>query len=82
MELLVTSKTITRYSGKILGNSLSDLIVLSGTVFGEILVWSVDGDNSHILHRLTGHKVLFSLHSINNIFIVKVIFSFTVKLYQ
>jgi hypothetical protein len=45
------------YSGKILGESLSDIIILSGTVFGEILVWGIRNSQVSLFHRLDGHKV-------------------------
>ena len=45
------------YSGKILGESLSDIIILSGTVFGEILVWGIRHSQFSLFHHLAGHKV-------------------------
>jgi len=54
------------YCGKILGNDLDDLIVLSGTVFGEILVWAaraVEDSPQQLFHRLSGHNgVIFSVN--------------------
>ncbi|XP_066597606.1 tRNA (34-2'-O)-methyltransferase regulator WDR6 isoform X2 [Prorops nasuta] len=58
-----------RYGGAILNNCINDCIILSGTVFQEILIWSIkpnknDKDTSvPIMHRLLGHKgVIFSLN--------------------
>ena len=49
-----------RYCGKFIGNFLEDLVVLSGTVFGEILVWSAEAnqEKQQLFHRLSGHNVL------------------------
>lgn len=44
------------------GTSQENLVIFSGTVFQEILIWKINNDYSTgksmpILHRLTGHKV-------------------------
>lgn len=52
------------YSGKILGDSWDDVIVLAGTVFSTIAIWSNSGNSrdKEIIHRLEGHKgVIFSV---------------------
>lgn len=53
------------YCGKILGDHLSQLTILAGTVFGNILVWaaSTSQKDKHLFHRLTGHNgVIFSIN--------------------
>lgn len=47
------------YSAYIYGESLSNLIIFSGTVFCEILIWKPqeDTDECCILRRLLSHKV-------------------------
>ncbi|XP_012270919.1 WD repeat-containing protein 6 isoform X2 [Orussus abietinus] len=55
------------YGGSIFDDYLKNLIIFSGTVFQEILVWQLDNSMSSkkdasILHRLIGHKgVIFSV---------------------
>lgn len=47
-----------RYCGKILGQDLSQLTILAGTVFGNILVWTAStSGEQQLLHRLSGHNV-------------------------
>ena len=48
------------YSGKVLAN---DKIVLAGTVFQEVVIWSpVMNQEAEVLHRLQGHEgVIFSI---------------------
>nr|CAD7573675.1 unnamed protein product [Timema californicum] len=49
-----------RYSACVSGKRWSDLVVLAGTVFREIVVWVVgegeDVEDRPVLHRLTGHE--------------------------
>ncbi|XP_032663397.1 WD repeat-containing protein 6 isoform X2 [Odontomachus brunneus] len=55
------------YGGFISGTLQEDLVIFSGTVFQEILIWKIDNNHDSnksmpILHRLTGHKgVIFSV---------------------
>lgn len=52
---------IIRYAGSILNNSNRDLIIFSGTVYQEILIWQINYNYhsriSPVLHRLQGHNV-------------------------
>lgn len=55
-----------RYSGFILVKNNKDLVIFSGTVFQEILIWEVNHIFAHnkttsVLHRLQGHNVSISL---------------------
>ncbi|XP_046645596.1 WD repeat-containing protein 6-like [Daphnia pulicaria] len=53
------------YCGKILGEDLSQLTILAGTVFGNILVWAASPSQQDkcLFHRLTGHNgVIFSIN--------------------
>lgn len=61
-------ETCILYGGSISGTSQENLVIFSGTVFQEILIWKIDNDYNDInkrmpvLHRLTGHKgVIFSV---------------------
>lgn len=50
------------YGGSISGETVQDLVVFSGTVFQEILIWKLNYGTAHdknmkVLHRLIGHKV-------------------------
>ena len=49
----------SRYSGKILGDHLSKLTILAGTVFGNILIWAASSipEEKILFHRLSGHNV-------------------------
>nr|CAD7398624.1 unnamed protein product [Timema cristinae] len=51
-----------RYSACVSGKSWSDLVVLAGTVFREIVVWVIgegeDVEDRPVLHRLTGHEAM------------------------
>nr|XP_050850545.1 WD repeat-containing protein 6 isoform X1 [Vespula vulgaris] len=55
------------YGGSISGETIQDLVVFSGTVFQEILIWKLNYGTAHdknmkVLHRLIGHKgVIFSV---------------------
>ncbi|XP_019886764.2 WD repeat-containing protein 6 [Ooceraea biroi] len=55
------------YGGSISGTSDENLVIFSGTVFQEILIWKINNnpgsnENVPVLHRLTGHKgVIFSV---------------------
>nr|KAF7427407.1 hypothetical protein H0235_007101 [Vespula pensylvanica] len=55
------------YGGSISGETVQDLVVFSGTVFQEILIWKLNYGTAHdknmkVLHRLIGHKgVIFSV---------------------
>ncbi|XP_071877534.1 tRNA (34-2'-O)-methyltransferase regulator WDR6-like [Bombus fervidus] len=54
------------YAGSILNNSNRDLIIFSGTVYQEILIWQIyynyHSRISPVLHRLQGHNgVIFSI---------------------
>lgn len=49
------------YSGRVLIEPSQDIILLSGTVFGELLIWSVEENSSKIYHRISCHKVIISL---------------------
>ncbi|KAL1459286.1 hypothetical protein WDU94_011287 [Cyamophila willieti] len=50
------------YSGKILGSTWSNAVVLCGTVFSQVTIWSPMIENSNIFHRLIGHTgVIFSV---------------------
>lgn len=72
-----------RYSATSLGENIENIIVFSGTVFREIVIWSPfrRSSDSNILHRLQKHEVrsiifylislllfLFKLHFILCIF--------------
>ncbi|XP_065342496.1 tRNA (34-2'-O)-methyltransferase regulator WDR6 [Cloeon dipterum] len=47
------------YSALLLGSSWDSLVVFSGTVFSEVLIWGSDGQ---VWHQLKGHKgVIFSI---------------------
>lgn len=48
-----------RYSATSTGEDEENIIVLSGTVFREIVIWSPfrKSDGSNILHRLKKHEV-------------------------
>lgn len=50
---------IIRYAGFILNND-KNLIIFSGTVYQEILIWEVNYaiETSPVLHRLQGHNVI------------------------
>ncbi|KAL7289608.1 hypothetical protein TKK_0016464 [Trichogramma kaykai] len=70
----ICKETCLLYAGEISGKHFTNAIVLSGTVFQEILIWSVlnnaTDSYSPILHRLKGHKgVIFSVfyNPMNNI---------------
>ena len=60
--------TLLRYSARFFGSHLDHLIIASGTVFNQVLLWKVRGkrdDNNRtpVLERLTGHEgVIFSLN--------------------
>ncbi|XP_072762395.1 tRNA (34-2'-O)-methyltransferase regulator WDR6-like [Anoplolepis gracilipes] len=54
------------YCGSITGTSQENLVIFSGTVFQEILIWKIDNcdiiGEMPVLHRLIGHKgVIFSV---------------------
>ncbi|KAI5703351.1 hypothetical protein M8J76_005082 [Diaphorina citri] len=50
------------YSGKILGTRWDNAVVLCGTVFSQVTIWSPMLDECNIVHRLIGHKgVIFSV---------------------
>ncbi|KAM0729073.1 tRNA (34-2'-O)-methyltransferase regulator WDR6 [Formica fusca] len=55
------------YGGSISGTSQENLVIFSGTVFQEILIWKIDNnydinERMPVLHRLIGHKgVIFSV---------------------
>lgn len=53
------NKKIVRYSATSTGEDEENIVVLSGTVFQEIVVWSPfrKSNGSNILHRLKKHKV-------------------------
>lgn len=56
------SELIYSYGGSISGTSQENLIIFSGTVFQEILIWKIDNnydinERMPVLHRLIGHKV-------------------------
>nr|XP_015835133.1 PREDICTED: WD repeat-containing protein 6 isoform X3 [Tribolium castaneum] len=64
-EIVCAEKCIL-YSAFISYNDIDELVVLSGTVFGEIVIWKVNHFNiqesSPVVKRLTGHKgVIFSI---------------------
>lgn len=48
-----------RYSATSIGEDEENIIVFSGTVFREIVIWSPfrKSNGSNILHRLQGHEV-------------------------
>ena len=56
-----------RYSARFFAQSLEELLLASGTVFNQVLVWNVKGQRNkdgktEVLHRLTGHEgVIFSI---------------------
>ena len=58
----------TRYSARFFGSHLDHLIIASGTVFNQVLLWKVQGkkdenNRTPVLQRLTGHEgVIFSLN--------------------
>lgn len=50
------------YGGSISGTSAENLVIFSGTVFQEILIWRIgeslsNNEDAPVLHRLTGHQV-------------------------
>lgn len=50
------------------GTVLEDLVIFSGTVFQEILIWKVRNSDvtdevAPVLHRLAGHKVGVCIYS-------------------
>lgn len=50
------------YSGKILGTNWFNVVVLCGTVFSQITLWSPTLNDCNIVHRLIGHQgVIFSV---------------------
>ncbi|XP_029178864.1 WD repeat-containing protein 6 isoform X1 [Nylanderia fulva] len=55
------------YGGSISGTCQENLVIFSGTVFQEILIWKIDNnydinERMPVLHRLIGHKgVIFSV---------------------
>ncbi|XP_017754598.1 PREDICTED: WD repeat-containing protein 6 [Eufriesea mexicana] len=54
------------YGGSILNNNNKNLIIFSGTVYQEILIWEVNymyhAETASVLHRLQGHNgVIFSV---------------------
>lgn len=61
---------LNSYSARLDGSSGSDLVVLSGTVFNEILLWYIEGERLFSTHTeeervkvrlsLSGHEVLVS----------------------
>lgn len=54
------------YSGFICHDFLGELIVFSGTVFSEVLVWRpTENGICSVLHRLTGHKVITITQGVN-----------------
>lgn len=59
---------LLRYSARFFGSHLEHIIVASGTVFNQVLLWKVQGkkDESNrtpVLQRLTGHEgVIFSIN--------------------
>ncbi|XP_039303311.1 WD repeat-containing protein 6 isoform X2 [Solenopsis invicta] len=67
-QIIRCEETCILYGGSISGTCQENLVIFSGTVFQEILIWKID--NGHydlnkrmpVLHRLTGHKgVIFSV---------------------
>ncbi|XP_012532224.1 WD repeat-containing protein 6 isoform X2 [Monomorium pharaonis] len=61
-------ETCILYGGSLSGTCLENLVIFSGTVFQEILIWKMDNryydlnKRMPVLHRLTGHKgVIFSV---------------------
>ncbi|KAL6261293.1 hypothetical protein P5V15_008815 [Pogonomyrmex californicus] len=67
-QVISCEKTCILYGGSILETSQENLVIFSGTVFQEILIWEIDtkyynsNKNMPVLHRLTGHKgVIFSV---------------------
>ena len=59
---------LLRYSARFFGSCLEHLIIASGTVFNQVLLWKVQGkkdenNRSPVLERLTGHEgVIFSIN--------------------
>ncbi|KYN30635.1 WD repeat-containing protein 6 [Trachymyrmex septentrionalis] len=67
-QIIRCEETCILYGGSISGTSQENLVIFSGTVFQEILIWKVDNrcndtnKRMPVLHRLTGHKgVIFSV---------------------
>lgn len=56
---VILFKKNTRYSATSLGEDKENIIVFSGTVFREIVIWSPfrRSGGSNILHRLQKHEV-------------------------
>lgn len=53
------------YSGKLFGSTLGDIVVIAGTVYQEVIVWTSSGSGETfevpVLQRLKGHKVCLDL---------------------
>ncbi|XP_014467979.1 PREDICTED: WD repeat-containing protein 6 isoform X2 [Dinoponera quadriceps] len=66
-QIIYCKENCILYGGSISGTLKENLVIFSGTVFQEILIWKVDNnlDNNKsvpVLHRLKGHKgVIFSV---------------------
>ncbi|XP_071571195.1 tRNA (34-2'-O)-methyltransferase regulator WDR6-like isoform X1 [Temnothorax nylanderi] len=67
-QVIHCEETCILYGGSVSGTCQENLIIFSGTVFQEILIWKIDNrpcdvnKSMPVLHRLTGHKgVIFSV---------------------
>ncbi|XP_011143279.1 WD repeat-containing protein 6 isoform X2 [Harpegnathos saltator] len=66
-EIICCEEKCILYGGSMSGTFQEDLVIFSGTVFQEILIWKIDDNldsnkSVPVLHRLIGHKgVIFSV---------------------
>lgn len=61
-EYIISPDKVDRYCAKFIGHGWTNLIVASGTVFNQVLLWSPVGDRNDedkalVIHRLVGHEV-------------------------
>lgn len=53
-----------RYSAKLIGQNWKSLMVSVGTVFNQVILWTVTGPfdelgHAEVMHTLTGHQVYY-----------------------
>lgn len=64
IENFICSERCILYSAFVCCDNMENIIILSGTVFSEVLIWRpVPADDAlcPVLYRLVGHKVTFRL---------------------
>lgn len=66
IDIVICIERCISYCATIVYNKWDDLVVLSGTVFSEILIWTPNHFDSEeepplcsVLYRLRGHKVIY-----------------------